>query len=346
MKAKIISITGVKKPKVRLIAMTGTPVSESPNNAYSLLRFIEPGLAVSKSKFSSKFVENETVFYGGQRVVKVKGYKNLDELQSLLANISIRRTIADVEGMPEKLEIIREVTLGPEQKKIYNALASATKRDTVANHLGVDHIENITLKLRQLLYDPGILGYDVPSAKLDTLDSIADEILEDDPIAKMVIWVSFVGSGSMERLLKRLKRYKPIGLFADTPRAELDRLGKTFDHSDNRIVVATPQKGGTGIDWLARSRYAVYVDLPWSYTAFRQSQDRLIRRTNLKSTDPIERLKGSPATLIELQVPGSVDLLTRACLERKVDLVQGTSVAVNDLALSREEMLSFIEELK
>jgi hypothetical protein len=79
---------------------------------------------------------------------------------------------------------------------------------------------------------------------------------------------------------------------------------------------------------------------------FKQSQDRLIRRTNVTSSDWLERLKGSPATLIKFRVAGSVDDLVESILERKVSLADGTDASVENLRMTRDELLGFIQELK
>ncbi len=338
MKGRVVKITAVAKPRPRVVYMTGTPVSESPENAYPLIRLIEPSLAISQSKFSSAFVEMEDGYFGP----KVKGYRNLDRLREMLAHISIRRTMDEVEGMPPKVWMERTVYLGAAQMKAYNAIAKRTASEMVGS-IGPDDLGSKTLRLRQVLCDPEIVGVEAPSAKFEAIEDIAAEVLA-DPMAKMVVWMSYITS--MPKLLKQFAQYKPVALYGDTPDSEITRLQKTFDHSNERLVFASPAKAGTGTDFLNRARVAVYLDLPWSYTLFKQSQDRLVRRTNVASQDPIERLKGSPATLIKLRVPGSADDLVESILNRKVGLADNTDASVQKLSFTREELLSFIQELK
>lgn len=339
MKARVKAIIPVKKPRARLVCMTGTPISETPENAYSLVRLIEPELAVSPGKFNSAFIETEEKFYGGQKTLKIKGYRQLDRLRELMSRISIRRTMAEVSGMPPKIWTERHVELSDVQRRAYNIVAKKTQED----RSNEGDLGSKTLRLRQILCDPEILGIEAPSAKFDALEDLADEVLA-DPVAKMVVWMSYITP--MSKLLKRFKQYNPVAIFEETKPAELTRLQKTFDHSDERLVFATPQKGGTGLDWLNRARVAVYLDLPWSFTLFQQSQDRLIRRTDITSQDWLEKLKGSPATLIKLRVPGSVDDLVESILDRKLSLVDGTDASIEKLRLTQAELLSFIQELK
>ena len=342
MKVKILSIKPAKNPKARFIALTGTPVTESPLNAYSLARLIQPELACSKQKFDAFFVETEVKFFGGARINKVKGYKNLDKLKELLASFAIRRITA--EGMPEKIWTERIVELSSAQKAAYNALAKSAKREIESEGFNQEQAENKTLKLRQFLNHPSILGMDEESAKLDAVEEIADEILE-DPQAKLLIWTFFLPA--IPKYVERLKRYNPKVVEGATPDSELKRLQKTFDHSNERIIIASLSKASTGIDWFARARHAIYVDLPYSAVMFNQSQDRLRRRVDLTSKDEIEMIKARPAILIKLKVPGSVDSAIIATLDRKQKLSDAaTSIRIDDIKLSQEELMDALAPLE
>lgn len=322
--------------------MTGTPISEKPLNCYPLIKFCEPKLVVSKTKFDAYFVAYKDYYYGGQKVRKVDHYKNLDKLRELLAYISIRRTV--VEGMPLKNWVRREVELPAAHRKAYNDLIRKIRNEISGlNSVGMPKVKNVTLRLRQFLNDPKILGIDLPSVKYDIFEEMADEILE-DPQAKIVCWTNFIEP--MPRLLSRFAKYNPMAIYEKTTNEEIDHLSRTFDHSGCRMIFATPAKGGTGLDMLSRARYAVYIDLPWSVIQFKQSQDRLIRRIDIQSTDPIEQLKGTPATLFELYTPGTPDALVRSILDRKIDLIERSDASVDSLELSRAEFLEFLQEIK
>jgi hypothetical protein len=346
-KAKIVAMSPPKKPRPRLVAITGTPVSESPLNAYTLLRLIDPALAVSRSKFQAVFTESEVRFFGGRRIQKVSGYKNLDKLRALLANISIRRTMDEVKGMPEKIWIERFSEMDDAQKAEYKNIAKQTAahlRNSKNKSLSEEDVTTATLRLRQVINDPAILQSDAQSCKFDSLEEIADEVLEDQ-MAKLVVWTNFIDP--IPRLIQRFKRYKPLAIYGPTTQEEISHLNKTFDHSDNRIIFVTPAKGGTGLDFLNRARVAVYIDLPWSYVQFVQSQDRIIRRTNVESDDPIEKLKGSPATLIRLHIRNTIDDLVWENLSRKMALATtATSISIDDLRMSRDEILEFIDSIE
>lgn len=344
MKAKVLSITGVKKPKPRLIGMTGTPVSERPLNAYSLIRLIEPNLAVSRAKFNSAFVITKEHFYGGRKVVKVVGYQNLDKLRDLLSSISIRRETA--EGMPEVIPITREVELNPDHLRLYKKYQKEVREKVRAAspNVSMKELDELTLRLRQILNDPQILGYDVPSSKFNELENIFEEIL-DDNITKVVVWTNFIDP--IPRLLQRFKKYNPVAIYGATSDKEIERLQQTFDHSDERIVFVTPAKGGTGLDFLARARYAIYIDKPWSYILWKQSQDRLKRRTDMTSKDPIEQLKGTPAKLIFLHVPKTPDDLVNEQLERKTELAKAsTAISVDEMRIEKKDLMSYLDSLE
>lgn len=334
MKAKLVSIKPVKNLRPRLIAMTGTPVSERPDNAYPLIKMIAPSLCTSKSKFADAFMEFEELYFGGTKIKKLVRYKNLEWLQDLLSTISIRRTLDNVQGMPEKIWITRNVELPTSQMSGYQALLKKEVKDVLTSKgvMNTTTITSLALRLRQYINNPHIIGIEKESAKYDELEQLLDELLEDD-MQKVLVWTIFK-TNSTDALCKRFAKYKPISIDGDTTDEDIIRWNHDFDRSENRVVFATPQKGGTGLDFLSRCRTAIYLDIPWSLVQFKQSQDRIVRRTNTQSTDPIERLKGSPATLISLHAQGTVDDLVWETIQRKLAMA-------NSVTESKSEEIEF-----
>lgn len=346
MKAKVVAIRPIKRIRPRVIALTGTPVSESPLNAYSILRLLAPELITSKAKFTSVFVDHQEIYIKGRKIEKVAGYKNLDKLRDLLSTISIRRTLDQVEGMPAKIWVERPVRLAKDEVKVYKALvqqATSGLYNKRGTDISEEDISTITLRLRQFINDPAIIGSDLNGAKLLELDAIVEEVLE-DPKAKMIVWTNYIDP--LPRLVKRYAQYKAIAVSAETKPDVIEKLGKTFDTNDCRMVILTPQKGGTGLDFLNRARTAVYVDLPYSFVLFKQSQDRIVRRTNAISDNWLEKLKGTPAVLIRLHAQNTVDDLVFEMLKRKEEVATAaTKVDLDELKLKTEEIIELLGKL-
>ena len=99
-----------------------------------------------------------------------------------------------------------------------------------------------------------------------------------------------------------------------------------------RIVVAIPEKAGTSIDWLKVCRTAVYLEKPWSLALWRQSVDRIDRRSN---TDF--------AYIIQLEANESVDQLVNTMLERRQNVFDAITLEDERLvALGKDELLKYL----
>ncbi|MCJ7713818.1 hypothetical protein MUO66_05105, partial [Candidatus Bathyarchaeota archaeon] len=120
---------------------------------------------------------------------------------------------------------------------------------------------------------------------------------------------------------------------------------KKFEDSDSpRIAACIPAKAGTGVDWLARARTAIYIDRPYSFNLYKQSIDRIHRRVKTEGTlSTLDAIRSQPATVIFLDVPDSLDVLVRESLEQKEDVADAVTIATNKLvSLGRKDLLRYL----
>jgi len=314
--------------EARRVLLTGTPVSESPMNAFPVLSFLAPDRVPSKARFDHHFIVRAPVQTGPVTTDKAIAYENLDELKRMLEQHSVRRLKADIRGMPDRVEVVRYCQPTARQSDHYRDILKGILAEmrTMSVHDWAATLDIACvrlLRLRQVLNSPEILGLDGRSSKYDELDGVVEEVLSNRD-AKLVIWTEW---NKAVDLLAR--RYEGYGCITIDQRATQDQLAgyeRTFDTSDARIAIATPAKGGTGIDFLARARTAVYVERTYSAVNHRQSIDRLVRRVG--DDDPadsptilaVKRIKRSPATIMYLHVQNSVDDAVAWVLQRKLDL--------------------------
>jgi hypothetical protein len=148
----------------------------------------------------------------------------------------------------------------------------------------------------------------------------------------------------VDQLAKRYQaKYGCIKLVGGTSQEELAHWSKTWDTSKERIAIGIPLFGGTGINFLGRCRYAIYVEPPFSLITFRQSQDRIHRRVGPILTE-IDKVKASPATLIYLQVEKTIDELVYKILDCKGAMAD--SILTTDdklIELGRAELLAYLK---
>ena len=104
---------GILKTKAEtMIAMTGTPLMNTPLDLYIILKWL------GYEKHSFYQFKNHYCVMGGYGGYEIVGYRNLDELQSELDNIMLRRKKETVLDLPEKTYIDEFVEMTPKQEQL------------------------------------------------------------------------------------------------------------------------------------------------------------------------------------------------------------------------------------
>lgn len=254
----------------RCIALTGTIIMNNPENAYVPLKWTK--------NTGSSYTEFKKMFnvYGGFGGVQVIGYKNLDVLQDLIANCSLRRRKSDVLDLPDKTYKIEYVEMKKAQQDLYDSVA-----DGIASELDLlDHkptiIEEITInmRLRQITAWPGMLSSEVvQSAKLDRLEELVEDITSQGD--KVLVFNTFKGAATEEA--RRLEKFGSLLCTGDQSDEEISVNKKLFENDpDKKVLIATWQKLGTG-HTLTAANYCIFVDTPWTDADFTQAADRIYR---------------------------------------------------------------------
>jgi SNF2 family DNA or RNA helicase len=332
----------------RVVLMTGTPVSENPASAYMVLRLLGRDQMPHPSRFENHFCVKKKIKVGKNiQVDKIVGFKNLNELKTMIERVSIRRTKADVRGFPDQTFMIRDILLSGRQHDLYRALCGQIIKELPTQSLINVHsfLESNTkvLRLRQVMNSPALLGENGDSAKYVELDSILEELLS-DPEQKVVLWTEW--RAAVDLLYDRYNAlYGAAKIYGGVSNQELESIRDDFETKDRpRVIVSIPAKGGVGLDFLARARTAIYLDRPRSFILYNQSLDRICRRipptANMSSLDVI---RSRPATLMFLDVVGSVDEMIREELYGKVNFVDAVTISDETLVeLGKQDLLRYL----
>jgi SNF2 family DNA or RNA helicase len=335
----------------RVLMMTGTPVSESPMNAYVILKALSVDSVAHITRFENHFVVTAKVEVGKKRrdgerkeVDKEIGYRNLDELKVLLESVSIRRTKSDMVGFPDKVITIRDVVMHGKQLELYKRICNEISKKLQDTQEFDKFMEDQTrgLRLRQVLSHPKLLGEDGTSAKFEECDAILEEVLQ-DPVAKVVIWAEF--RDTIDLLYERYsKPYGAVKIYGGVDNEDLSEIEKNFENDmTTRVAICIPKKAGTGVDFLARARTSIYIDRPYSYTLYKQSMDRIHRRVATQNPTWLDAIRSQPATLIFLDVVDSMDELIREKLKVKEDMAEAlTTSNIKLLEMGRDDLLHYL----
>lgn len=338
----------------RAILMTGTPVSETPINAYTALKVIT-GRMPHISRFENQYVVKKSIkithkatAYKPERVVRVEkvvGFRNLDDLKRRIERVSIRRTKDDMKGFPDRVFTVRDVELGGRQKALYKTVCGE-----IVQELPTDSLVNLqrfltentkVLRLRQLLNHPCLLDEEGDSAKYEAVDEILEELFV-DPAQKVILWTEY--RKAVDKLWERYNdQYGAVKIYGGVGDDQLADIAQRFENEDKpRVAVCIPAKAGTGVDFLARARTAIYVDRPYSFTHYKQSLDRIHRRTGDLKTK-LDRIRAQPATCIFLDGYQTVDELVRDKLMGKQDVVDALTTSNQKLIeIGRADLLRYL----
>lgn len=249
------------------IAMTGTPLMNTPLDLFFILKW----LGYEKHAFYA--FKNHYCNMGGFGGYQVVSYKNLDELQKQLNEVMLRRLKSEVLDLPDKLYVDEFVEMTSKQEQVYKEVSADVQ-------LNIDKIKASNnplaelIRLRQATGYTGILSNIVAeSAKLDRMEELVKEATDNGK--KCVIfsnWTQITGPAA-----ERLKAYRPIVLTGETKDADRQFLVQQFQEVDNvKVAIGTTGAMGTGIT-LTAGTVVIFLDEPWTNAAKEQAIDRCHR---------------------------------------------------------------------
>ena len=185
----------------------------------------------------------------------------------------LRRLKDDVLVLPDKIEQIEYVEMTDNQRKIYNEV-----RDDIL--LNIDLIASTPnplshlLRLRQATDYTGILSSTIKeSAKLDRLDEIIDELIQNN--RKAIIFSNW--TSMTEILRERYKQYNPAYITGEVAATERQQQVNKFQTDNNcKLFIGSTGAAGTGLTLTAAST-VIFYDLPLHKAAYDQASDRAHR---------------------------------------------------------------------
>lgn len=248
------------------IAMTGTPIMNSPLDLYSVLKWL--------GYEQHSFWQYKTHYcrlggYGGYEVI---GYKNLDELSEKLSTLMLRRVKEDVLDLPDKIYKTEYVEMSSEQEKVYNEIYSVTVKNIDLIKKSSNPLSQL-IRLRQATGYTGLLSSTIQrSAKLDRLEELVSEIVENKE--KVIIFSNWTDITSI--IAQRLKAYNPLMITGQTKDSDRQSIVEEFQNGTPQVIIGTTGAMGTGITLTSASN-VIFVDEPWNMALREQAEDRAHR---------------------------------------------------------------------
>ena len=260
--------------------MTGSPVTRNPLDLYSQCEFLNPNLLqfTSYYAFRNRYAEMKTIHVHGRSVDVVHKFQNLKELSETLKPFSYRVLKQDCLDLPEKVYIKREISLSPEQKKLYEQM----KKQAFATLNGkqVTSVTVLTQLMRLQQITCGHFTADDGSIQPIRNNRLAEllDVLEETE-GKVIIWGHY--QEDVKNIVNILTdKYGPgsvVSYYGLTPQDERQKNIKKFQANNGvRFLVGTPQTGGYGIT-LTEANTVIYYSNGYDLEKRMQSEDRAHR---------------------------------------------------------------------
>ena len=254
------------QPECR-IAMTGTPLMNTPLDLYIILKW----LGYEKHAFYA--FKKHYCNMGGFGGYEIIGYKNLNELQEQLDDIMLRRLKEDVLDLPEKTPITEYVEMTPKQAQIYAEVTAEIKANIDNIKMANNPLAEL-IRMRQATGYTGILSSKIKeSAKLDRMEELVEEAVQNGK--KVVIfsnWTQMTGA-----ICDRLRTKYGIGLITgETLDSNRQTVVQMFQDGKLDVMVGTIGAMGTGLT-LTAGTVEIFIDEPWNKALKDQAEDRCHR---------------------------------------------------------------------
>ena len=257
----------------RKLVLTGTPLENSPEDLWSIVDFLHPGLLGPLAAFRKKFASGNAA--------QIKGSEK--ELARRIGPLLLRRKKKDVfTEIPAKTEQVLYCEMDPAQRKYYNIFLqetreklSAMEKDEKINKL---ELLSSLIRLRQICCDPRLIPEEkrpvsapLPaSAKMDLLREVLMQSL--DSGHRVLLFSQFT---SLLALIRNDLEAEGI------PYEYLDGSTKDrFAHVENfnnskeiPLFLLSLKAGGLGLN-LTSADTVILCDPWWNPTAEAQAMDR------------------------------------------------------------------------
>jgi len=309
-------------PTAKVIAMSGSPIMNYPNDLYVPLSLVQVDKYPRTHRDWLRFSQHYCLWTSGQHGRYIYGVRYMDYLKKETEPFSIRRTKKEVlPFLPDKYYRRVILEMDKDQRDLYTQMETELLilLDSGESLWSPDARSKIT-RLRQLNLDPKILGVSASSAKTDFLVDLVESTNE-----KVVIFSCFERYIYLLSLL--LQQYNPVVISGTiSPQDRQLAVSKFQEQDDVRICLGTIQSMGEGVTLTAASN-VVLVDRWWNEPTNQQAVDRLHRIGQKNAVQVIYPVcEDSVDTLLD-------EILARksGALHRFLDETQVTNAIVEEI---------------
>lgn len=270
----------------RCLLLTGTPLSQGPQDYYSQFKLINSELlGASYTAFKNRYCFSEQVRGAPMGVSRIIGYKNLDELTRIIEPYTVTFLKKDCLNLPEKIYSVRHVELSSDQRMAYNQMHSDMllwlQERSETSPITANNILTRLLKLSQITQgfisqkedeDTTTLHVFKENPKLDALEEILEELAGDPLVITCRFKFDIL---QIRTLLNKLKiSYSVID--GSVPAKDRQQIAEDFQAGKFRVMLGELRTLGVGFNLTQASTMVCYSN-NYSLVDRLQAEDRIHR---------------------------------------------------------------------
>lgn len=323
---------------LRLWLMTGTPVSNQPEDVWHLTNLVRPGiLGFSWSAFCDRHIERG--FDGS-----IEDYKDIERIAQKLSLTSFGREKEEVTSLPEKTFSARRVDLNDSERKTYNQMhrdliafiEENIQAGTAPTMAQAANISSRWIRLRQIA--DGFIsegqGGKYEFVKHPTKIEEAIDIWKDAGEPRLLVWCHFV-----PMVIHTAKLFQDAGagrlwfLWGGVSPEQRAQAVRLWSKSEGGVLVCQMDTMGEGHNMQA-GNYQIFLDTPLTPRVRKQCVDRQHRIG-----------QRNPVTIIDVIARDTVDVGLYRDLSTKTDMAEAIEAPSFDSSFMRMKREQILEAL-
>ena len=262
----------------RRIVLSGTPLENSPEDLWSIMDFLQPGMLGTLAEFRRAYCGTAAAN------PELKA-----ELAARTAPFIKRRTKLRVAAdLPPRSELTLYCELAPAQRALYDRTLEEGRRMLGESEKNGAAVFEVLLRLRQICCHPALLPggnpADVPSAKTELLMELLDEHI--DSSHKMLLFSQF--TSLLQLIVPMLDRSGIPYEYLDGATRDRQKHVDRFNRDPGiPLFLLSLKAGGTGLNLTSADTVIIY-DPWWNPAVEAQAADRTHR---IGQTRPVNILR-------------------------------------------------------
>jgi len=293
----------------RRVILTGTVMPHSPLDVFGQWRFLEPYAfgdalpdGVRRQATIGGFKQRYATL-GGWMGREVIGFRNLDEMQQIMARNAVVARKAESLDLPPTTDVTIPVTLSATEKKAY-----AQMRDQLAADLASGALAVVPNRLAQMMRLRQITSGHLPDStgtthvlgksKVNTIRSLIQDSLAGEP--RVVVFALFTVEITLLTTALAEPGTEVMVIQGGTPTEERKLMRKRFGdvatNSGRIVLIAQIKTMSLAVNELVSANHAVFASLSQQRDDLEQAKARLDRQGQTR-----------PVTFWYAVAPGTVD---------------------------------------